>query len=322
VAPAPAPTQSDKSGADQDEFYIPASTRVSPESGTIVSYVVNGQWLSEGWYSTDGAARVTVTTSPDSGTWVLDYSLETTAAEAPNGFQFDSGECMTSDRDSLRTATLSITNTPDQTLRYIRALEVKIFLADSGPQGRAGNELPVRGNPHVSRLSDGQTAVVELFDRDGDGSPDSNSGGSTTNEKRWRVVVLRSDLRDRTSDAGSQAYPVYDSIIEMPRCNMVGKLKRSCRESTVSLLARARYGGPLTWRYRITLFEKGREPRRSMVDVASESPRTIVLRRRGREAGTRLRVEFFDPTGTYVYSGGPESHWSRELDVRSAWKKC
>lgn len=317
-SPAP-PTQEDRSGADQDEYYIPESF-YDPVSQVYVSYVVGDRWPSEGWYSTEGAASVTVTTSPDRGTWVLDYSLEATGSEAPDTFEVDTGECMFPERDSLRTVTVSITNDADETGRYVRALEVKVLLVDDGYRGHAGDEISVGGEPSVSRLPDGGTTVVELFDRDGDGNPDHNSGGSVTNLKRWRVVVMRSDRRDRVSMPGSRAYVVHDEIVRLPRCDMA-RAERGCTTTSVALLGRAVHAGPATWRYRVTLVEDGADPRRTTYEVSAGSVQRVSLRRGRHDPDARIRVEFFHPNGTYVYSGGKPTHWAREV-VGRAWRRC
>ena len=127
---APAPTKSDVSGGDQDQFYIPGDFQ-HPQS-SWGGYKLNGSSIDEGWHSVNGASSITITTSYNSGTWTFNFSSETTGTEATNKFEMIVGSvCKHSEYNEVyRPVFARFTNVADDTGRFVHSIWPSVDASD------------------------------------------------------------------------------------------------------------------------------------------------------------------------------------------------
>ncbi len=316
---APAPTKVDRAGTDQDEYCIP-----DEGLGDLYTvYLVDGQYAPPlKCHPTNGATQVHITTEQDHGTWTFDYSTDTGPAPAADSFAVNFGECFhdpVDQADTHRLATLTMTNTGDAGMRYIRALAASVATDYSGA---------AISKSYVTRLEDGASFTVELFKRELDGSPDLNSG--LKSDTVWTFTVSRSDLRDTIWDSGARPYVVFEQDILVPSCRMT-RVKRGYSKTQITITAQDYWNAPDDRRFRIRLVNRrGKTVYRQPVTMRTGETRTITLKKsalskRALAKGIPdLRVEHYDAHATYHNGHEPPTHWGIDYggvgNPTAAWK--
>lgn len=316
---APAPTKIDRAGTDQDEYCIP----FAGHNNAYTAYFVDGVYAPTGCHPTNGAAQVRITTERNFGTWTFDYSTDPGPAPAADSYAVNFGDCFynpVGETNTPRIATLTMTNTADAGMRYIRALG-----ASASSEGATASI----GKSDVSRLEDGASSTVELFERELDGSPHYNSG--VQSGRRWTFKVYRSDLRDSVWERGARPYVVFEQEILVPSCRMT-RVKRGYSKTQITITAQDYWNAPDDRRFRIRLVNKrGKTLYRQPVTMRTGESRTITLKKSAvpKRILTKgipdLRVEQYDATATYYNGDERRTHWGIDYgsvgDSTPAWKK-